>query len=311
MGDSCAGRVVIVTGAGRGIGRGEALAFAQEGASVVVADVGAELDGTGRSSSVAENVVEEIRAQGGQAAAVSEDVGDWDASKRIVDFAIETFGGLHALVNNAGILRDRMMFNMSEEDFDSVVRVHLKGTFNLTRWCAIYWRERARQGLENEAAIVNTSSPAGLYGSAGQQNYSAAKAGIAIQTVGAARELGRYGVRANCISPAARTRMTESLRPGGAAREPVKSSFDPSDPENVAPLVVWLASPASSAVTGQVFEVRGGSITVAEGWRHGPSADKSGRWEQAELSEVVPELVARAYQLPAPGGGPQAPAKQA
>ena len=301
MAGLCAGRVVVVTGAGRGIGRGEAIGFAREGAKVVVADIGTDLEGTATWSSIADSVVSEIREFGGEAVSVAEDVGDWDASKRIVDFAIETYGGLDVLVNNAGTLRDRMMFNMNEDDFDSVIRVHLKGTFNLTRWASIYWRERSRNDLPNEASVINTTSPAGLYGSAGQQNYSAAKAGIAIQTVGAARELARYGVRANVICPRARTRMTETVRGSASAAAPIPDQFDANDPDNVAPLVVWLGSTASAPVTGQVFEIRGGSISVAEGWRRGPTAEKDGRWDPAELSDIVPSLVAEAYQLPVPG----------
>jgi NAD(P)-dependent dehydrogenase (short-subunit alcohol dehydrogenase family) len=309
--DLCAGRVAIVTGAGRGIGRGEALGLAREGAKVVVADIGTELDGTGSSASVAESVVNEIKALGGDAIAANEDVGDWEASKRIIDLAIETFGGLDIIVNNAGNLRDRMMFNMSEEDFDLVIRVHLKGTFNLTRWASLYWRGRTQNELTNSASIVNTTSPAGLYGSAGQQNYSAAKAGIAIQTIGAARELARYGVRVNAISPGARTRMTDTLRPGGTSAEPAPDQFDAGDPENIAPLVVWLASNESADVTGQVFEVRGGSISVAEGWRRGPSTEKESRWDPSELTAIIPKLVAEAYQVPAPGGGRRPPAAPA
>lgn len=307
MAGLCEGRVVIVTGGARGIGRGEALEFARQGAKVVIADLGAELDGTGRTSAAADEVVEEIRGFGGEAAAINEDVGDWNGSKAIIDFAIEHFGGLDVIVNNAGNLRDKMMFNMDEDDFDVVIRVHLKGTFNMTRWGSIYWRERSRQELANDARVINTTSPAGLYGSAGQQNYSAAKGGIAIATIGAARELARYGVTVNAISPVARTRMTATLGRDTAPEQLDPDVFDARDPENVAPLVVWLGSPESAAITGRVFEIRGGTISVAESWRRGPSAGEDRRLDPTELGAIVPGLVEAAYQPPAPGARPEAP----
>jgi NAD(P)-dependent dehydrogenase (short-subunit alcohol dehydrogenase family) len=302
VGDLLAGRVVIVTGGGSGIGRAEALEIARQGASVVVADLGVALDGAHQSTSAAQLVVDEILASGGTAVACREDVGDWNASKRILDAAIDGFGGIDAIVNNAGIVRDKMMFNMSEDDFDSVVRVHLKGTFSLTRWASIYWRGRHKAGLPNDGRIINTASPAGLYGSAGQANYSAAKAGIAAMTIGAARELAAYGATANAISPVARTRMTATeaqLMEAAAAG----GEWDRRDPGNVAPLVAWLAGPESADITGQVFEVNGGAVGVAEGWRHGPTEDKGARWDAAELGPVVRKLVAQAYQVEAPGGG--------
>jgi NAD(P)-dependent dehydrogenase (short-subunit alcohol dehydrogenase family) len=292
MAGICDGRVVIVTGAGRGIGREEALLFAAEGAKVVVNDYGVDLDGGGPKSEVAESVVEEIRGMGGEAVANGDDVADWEGAQRLINTAIETFGGLDTLVNNAGILRDRMLVNMTEEEWDAVIRVHLKGTFCTTRWAAAYWRERTKAGEENVARVVNTSSGSGLYANPGQSNYGAAKSGIASFTQIVAKELSRYGVTANAIAPGARTRMTMSV-PGASARpEPKPDEFDRRDPANVAPLVVWLGSPASGDVTGQVFNVAGGMIGVAESWKRGPSQDKGDRWAPAELSDVVPALLA-------------------
>jgi len=288
----CDGRVVIVTGAGRGIGREEALLFAAEGAKVVVNDYGVDLDGGGPRSEVAESVVAEIRAMGGEAVANGDDVGDWEGAQRLINTAIETFGGLDTLVNNAGILRDRMLVNMTEEEWDAVIRVHLKGTFCTTRWAAAYWRERTKAGESNVARIVNTSSGSGLYANPGQSNYGAAKSGIASFTQIVAKELSRYGVTANAIAPGARTRMTMSV-PGAASRpEPKPDEFDRRDPANIAPLVVWLGSEGSREVTGQVFNVAGGMIGVAEGWKRGPAEDKGDRWTPAEVGEVVPKLLA-------------------
>ena len=289
----CEGRVVIVTGAGRGIGREEALLFAAEGAKVVVNDYGVDLDGGGPKSEVAESVVEEIKAMGGEAVANGDDVSDWEGSQRLINLAIETFGGLDTLVNNAGILRDRMLVNMTEEEWDAVIRVHLKGTFCTTRWAAAYWRERTKAGETNVARVVNTSSGSGLYANPGQSNYGAAKSGIASFSQIVAKELGRYGVNVNAIAPGARTRMTMSV-PGAAARpEPKPDEFDRRDPANVAPLVVWLGSPAAADVTGQVFNVAGGMIGVAETWKRGPSQDKGDRWSPAEVGDVVPGLLAQ------------------
>jgi NAD(P)-dependent dehydrogenase (short-subunit alcohol dehydrogenase family) len=289
----CDGRVVIVTGAGRGIGREEALLFAAEGAKVVVNDHGVDLDGGGARSEVAEAVVEEIRAMGGEAVANGDDVGDWEGAQRLVNTAVETFGGLDTLVNNAGILRDRMLVNMTEEEWDDVIRVHLKGTFCTTRWAAAYWRERTKAGEPNVARVVNTSSGSGLYANPGQSNYGAAKSGIASFSLIVAKELGRYGVTVNAIAPGARTRMTMSV-PGASARpEPKPDEFDRRDPANVAPLVVWLGSAGSADVTGQVFNVAGGMIGVAENWRRGPSQDKGDRWSPAEVGDVVPQLLSQ------------------
>lgn len=297
----CDGRVVVVTGAGRGIGRGEAIEFARQGAKVVVNDLGAHVDGTGRTSETAEAVVAEIREMGGEAIANGDDVSDWAGAQNLINSAIETFGGLDVVVNNAGILRDRMLFNMTEEEWDAVIKVHLKGTFCTTRWAAAYWRERVKSGEANDARVINTSSGSGLYGNPGQSNYGAAKAGIAGLTLIAARELERYGVTANAIAPGARTRMTENLRPG-SGDIPV-DQFDSRHPDNVAPLVVWLGSAESREISGRVFNVSGGYISVAEGWRRGPGRDKEDRWDPAELGGVIPELVAAAEPLPVLRGG--------
>jgi NAD(P)-dependent dehydrogenase (short-subunit alcohol dehydrogenase family) len=288
----CSGRVVIVTGAGRGIGRGHALEFARQGARVVVNDLGAEVDGTGSSTGPAGAMVDEIRASGGEAVANGDDVSEWKGAERLVRTALETYGRLDVLVNNAGILRDRMLVNMTEGEWDKVIQVHLKGTFGPAHFAAEHWRERSRAGDEVDARIVNTSSTSGIFGNVGQTNYGAAKAGIAAFTIIAAQELGRYGVTVNAIAPGARTRMTENLR--GARPVPGPGEFDGSAPENVAPLVVWLGSPESRGVTGQVFLVGGGRIGVARGWQRGPGVDKGARWEPEELSEIVPALVAEA-----------------
>jgi NAD(P)-dependent dehydrogenase (short-subunit alcohol dehydrogenase family) len=285
--------VVIVTGAGRGIGRGHALEFGRQGARVVVNDLGAAVDGTGSSTGPAGAVVDEIRAAGGEAVANGDDVADWKGAERLVQTAIDTFGRLDVLVNNAGILRDRMLFNMTEEEWDGVIQVHLKGTFAPAHFAAAHWRERSRAGEDVDARIVNTSSTSGIFGNVGQTNYGAAKAGIAAFTIIAAQELARYGVMVNAIAPGARTRMTENL--GGPRPDPEPGEFDQRAPENVAPLVVWLGSPESRGVTGQVFLVGGGRVGVALGWQRGPTIDKGARWEPEELSEIVPSLLAEAH----------------
>jgi NAD(P)-dependent dehydrogenase (short-subunit alcohol dehydrogenase family) len=290
----CEGRVVVVTGAGRGIGREHALEFARQGARVVVNDLGAEVDGTGGSTGPAGQVVEEIRAMGGEAVANGDDVSDLDGAARIVQTAIDTFGGLDTLVNNAGILRDRMLVNMSADEWDAVIRVHLRGTFAPTRAALDYWRARSKAGEANDARVVNTTSPSGIYGNVGQTNYGAAKAGIAAFTVIAAMEVERYGVTVNAIAPAALTRMTENLGMGERAKEVPADEWSPLSPENIAPIVVWLGSPESRGITGRVFNVVGGHLSVAEGWVEGPAVDRDGRWDPAELSDIVPDLVARA-----------------
>ncbi|HUJ65774.1 MAG TPA: SDR family oxidoreductase [Acidimicrobiales bacterium] len=290
----CDGRVVLLTGAGRGIGRGYALEFARNGAKVVVNDLGGEMDGTGSSTGPAGAVVDEIRAMGGEAVANGEDVADVEGAARMIGSAIEAFGRLDVLVNNAGILRDRMLVNMTPEEWDAVIRVHLRGTYAPSRAAIEYWRERSKAGETNVARIINTTSPSGIYGNVGQTNYGAAKAGIAAFTVIAAMEVARYGVTVNAIAPAALTRMTENLGMGRRAAEMAPDQFDALAPENIAPLVVWLGSAESSGITGRVFNVTGGHISVAEGWVEGPVVDKDGRWEPAELGEIIPDLVARA-----------------
>lgn len=285
------GRVVIVTGAGRGIGRAHALAFAAEGAKVVVNDIGAGLDGSATGESPAEQVVAEIVAAGGEAVVNGDDVADWAGAENLIKAALEHFGRLDVLVNNAGFLRDRMLVGMSEQEWDAVVRVHLKGHFATLRHAAAYWRGEAKAGRALDARIINTSSGAGLQGSIGQGNYAAAKAGIAELTIQAAAELKNYGVTVNAIAPSARTRMT--IGAGGAMAEAMaapEDGFDAMAPENVSPLVVWLGSTESKDVTGRVFEVEGGKITVAEGWRHGPTQDKGARWEPKEIGPVVADL---------------------
>jgi NAD(P)-dependent dehydrogenase (short-subunit alcohol dehydrogenase family) len=288
----CNGRVVIVTGAGRGIGRAHALAFAAEGAAVVVNDLGVGLDGTGSGDSPADEVVGIIEASGGKAWANGDDVASWDGSQRLIASAVERFGRLDVLVNNAGFLRDRMLVNLSEDEWDAVIRVHLKGHFAPMRHAIAHWRSESKQGRQPDARVINTSSGAGLMGSVAQGNYSAAKAGIAALTLVAAAEWQRYGVRVNAIAPAARTRMTEQAFAETMAAP--DSGFDAMAPENVSPLVVWLGSAESAHVTGRVFEIEGGTVSVADGWQHGPSRDKGRRWEPNELGPVIDELLAEA-----------------
>ena len=301
----CDGRVVIVTGAGRGIGRAHALEFGRQGALVVVNDLGAALDGAGVSARPAEEVVEEIRSSGGQAVANFDDVADWESAKRLIGQALETFGRLDAVVNNAGFVRDRMFVNTAEDEWDAVVRVHLKGHFCVARWAASHWRDEAKSGRTNDARIINTSSGAGLLGSVGQAAYSAAKGAILSLTLVQSAELARYGVTANAIAPAARTRMTEEVF-AETMRRPEGDSFDEMAPENVSPFVVWLASPESAGITGRVFEVEAGKIGVADGWQHGPTVDKGARWDPSEIGAVVKDLIASA-PAPAPvyGAAPQ------
>ena len=288
------GRIVVITGAGRGIGREHALEFASQGAKIVVNDLGAEVDGTGSSAGPAGEVVDEIRGMGAEAVANGDDVSDYEGAGRLIRTAIDTFGGLDVLVNNAGILRDRMMVNMTIEEWDAVIRVHLRGTFAPMRHASEFWRNRSKAGETNDARIINTTSPSGIYGNVGQTNYGAAKAGIASMTIIAAMELGRYGVTVNAIAPAALTRMTENLGMGAASVAKKPEEFDPLDPGNIAPLVVWLGSSESAAITGRVFNVMGGNISVAEGWVAGPGVDKDDRWDPAELGGVIPGLVEKA-----------------
>jgi NAD(P)-dependent dehydrogenase (short-subunit alcohol dehydrogenase family) len=303
MAGICAGRVVIVTGSGRGIGRAHALELARQGAKVVVNDLGCELDGSGGGSGPAGEVVEDIRAAGGEAVANGDDVADWDGAGRLVQAAIDAFGDLHAVVNNAGFVRDRMFANAGEDEWDAVVRVHLKGHFCVARHAAAHWRDQAKAGVTVDGRIINTSSGAGILGSVGQAAYSAAKAGIATLTLVQAAELGRYGVTANAVAPAARTRMTEGVFTEMMAGVG-EGEFDAMAPENVAPLVAWLASAGSAGVTGRMFEVEGGKVGIATGWQHGPTRDKGDRWEADELGPVIAELLAEA-PAPAPVYGTQ------
>ena len=289
----CDGRVVIVTGAGRGIGREHALAFAAEGAKVVVNDLGAGLDGSNVGESPAEQVVAEIKAAGGDAVVNGNDISSWEGARDLVQQAIDTFGGLDVLVNNAGFLRDKMLVGMSESDWDNVINVHLKGHYAPLRHAAEYWRAESKAGRTRQARVINTSSGAGLFGSVGQGNYATAKAGIALLTIQTAAEMKGYGVTANAIAPSARTRMTTSAGEAMAAQmaAPEDGSFDVMDPANISPLVVWLGSEESAGVSGRVFEVEGGKVTVCDGWQRAASEDKGAKWDPAELGSVVPRLV--------------------
>lgn len=282
----CTGRVVIVTGAGQGLGRAHALEFARQGASVVAADLAESVD----------EVAAEINAAGGSAIGVRVDVADWSASERLVATAVDTYGGLHTLVNNAGINRDRMLVNMTESEWDQVMTVNLKGHFAPMRHAVAWWRERSRAGEPVAARVVNTSSGAGLMGSVGQGNYAASKAGIVALTQVAAVEFARYGVLVNAIAPSARTPMTEEVFAEKMARP--ETGFDRMDPANVSTVVAWLGSDAAG-VTGRVFEVEGGEVSLADGWRHGTPAVRDRRWEPEELTPVIAELVAKA-EPPAP-----------
>lgn len=283
-------RVVVVTGAGQGLGRCHALELARAGAFVVVVDPGVALDGAPGQSTRADEVVAAIRAEGGDGRSFAVDVADWDAARHVVEETLATTGRLDAVVNNAGILRDRMFVNVDPTDWDEVMRVHLKGHLAITKFAAAHWRKAAQAGAAGQARIVNTTSGAGLQGSVGQSAYSAAKAGIAALTLVQAAELGRYGVTANAIAPAARTRMTE--RAFAEVMKAPESGFDRMAPENVSPLVAWLAGADSGDVTGQIFEVDGGRVAVAEGWVTGPSHDLGRRWTGAELGPAVRALIA-------------------
>jgi NAD(P)-dependent dehydrogenase (short-subunit alcohol dehydrogenase family) len=288
----CQGRVVIVTGAGRGLGRAHALEFARQGARVVVNDFGVSLDGREPSEGPAAEVVNEIRGMGGEAIASAADIADWEQSAGLVKAALAAFGRLDVVMNNAGVVRDRMFANAAEDEWDAVMRVHLKGHFCVSRHAAAHWRDQSKAGKAVDARILNTSSGAGLQGSVGQSAYSAAKGGIAALTLVQAAELARYGVTANAIAPSARTRMTETVF-ADMMKKP-ESGFDTMDPANVSPLVVWLGSAESRDVTGRVFEVAGGMISLADGWRTGPKVDRGTRWEAAEVGAAVYELIAKA-----------------
>jgi len=288
----CDGRVVIVTGAGRGIGREHALAFAREGAKVVVNDLGVSLAGEGGSLSPAEEVVKEIDALGGEAVTNGADVADLEQAGQLVKAAIDRCGGLDVVVNNAGVVRDRMFVSCSEDEWDAVIRVHMKGHFAVSNQACAYWRNRAKAGEPVDARIINTSSGAGLQGSVGQSAYSAAKAGIAALTLVQAAELGRYGITSNALAPSARTRMTEEVFAEMMAVP--DEGFDAMDPANISPLVVWLGSAESRDVSGRVFELAGGKISIADGWRSGPEVDKGARWAPDEVGAAVHELLQKA-----------------
>ncbi len=285
----CEGRVAVVTGAGRGIGREHALMLAEHGAKVIVNDLGGDMSGEGEDLSPAQEVVEEIKAMGGEAEVNGADISEFDDAKKLIQQAVDTYGGLDILINNAGILRDRMIFSMAEEDFDAVVKVHLKGTFATSHHAAVYWRERSKNGEENDARIINTSSPSGIYGNVGQTNYGAAKAGIAAMSVISAMELFKYGVTVNCLAPGALTRLTNDLWGAGDMDEEAKEAMSP---RWIASLAVWLASPEASGVTGRVFDVVGNNIGVAEGWIKGPNGEHEG--DPEKLKPLIADIMSKA-----------------
>ncbi|HNK16983.1 MAG TPA: SDR family oxidoreductase [Piscinibacter sp.] len=276
----CKGRTVLITGAGGGLGRAYALAFAAEGADVVVNDIRRD---------AAEAVAAEVRSAGGRALANDGDITTLAGAQGIVDAAVAAFGDVQVLVNNAGVLRDRMFLSLGEDDWDTVMRVHLRGHFCLASVLGRRWRDQKKAGAAVDARIINTSSGAGLQGSIGQSNYVAAKGGIAALTLVQAAELARYGITVNCLAPAARTSMTEGAMPD-LVKKP-ESGFDVWDPMNVASIVVWLGSSRSAHVTGRCFEAKGGELSVAEGWHTGPIADKGARWQPEELGAVVDRLI--------------------
>jgi NAD(P)-dependent dehydrogenase (short-subunit alcohol dehydrogenase family) len=284
----CEGRIAIVTGAGRGIGREHALSLARHGAKVVVNDLGGSVDGSGGDVTPAQQVVAEITAMGGEAVANGDDISSWEGAQNLVNTAVTTFGDLHVVVNNAGILRDRMLTNMTEEEWDAVIKVHLKGTFGPSRWAAAYWREQVKAGKAVDGRIINTTSVSGIYGNPGQTNYGAAKAGIAAFTVIAALELARYSVTVNAVAPVALTRMTEGL---GNAPE-TDEEREMRSPRWIAPIVTWLASAESAGVTGRVFEASGSVLAVAEGWHRGPTHEPLD--DPTQLGAVVQELLSSA-----------------
>ena len=286
----CDGRVAIVTGAGRGIGREHALLLAAQGAKVVVNDLGGARDGEGTDAGPAQQVVDEVVAAGGEAVANTDDISDFAGAENLIKTATSTFGRLDVLINNAGILRDRMLVNMTEAEWDAVIKVHLKGTFAPAHFAANHWRERSKAGEEVDARIINTTSPSGIYGNVGQSNYGAAKAGIAAFTVITAKELGRYGVTCNAIAPAALTRMTEDLGMGQIDDEQLKEQMSP---KHIAPIVCWLASPLSRSVTGRVFDVTGRMLSVSEGWHRGPSIENPDD-DPEVLGHAVLDLVSQA-----------------
>jgi NAD(P)-dependent dehydrogenase (short-subunit alcohol dehydrogenase family) len=285
------GKAAVVTGAGRGIGRAEAMLLASEGAMVVVNDLGGAQTGEGSDDRPAQLVVDEIEAAGGRAVANTGDITTWEGGSGLIQQAIETFGRLDILVNNAGILRDRMSFNMDEEDWDSVIRVHLKGHFVTSRFAAAHWRQQAKEtGEAVNAKIINTTSESGLYGNAGQLNYAAAKAGIAAMTLALARELERLGVRVNCIAPVARTRLTLTVAGWGETLEPKEGEFDTWSPEHVAAVVGWLASDLSDGVSGHILKVQGGVVQLMEGWRPATISRTTESWTIGRIDQASSEL---------------------
>ena len=290
MGGTCQGRVVIVTGAGGGIGREHALALGAAGARVVVNDLGTSNHGQGQDQSAAQGVVAEIEAAGGEAFANAADVTDSAAMNALVEETLARFGTLHAVVNNAGFVRDRMFVSCSDDEWDAIIAVHLRGHMALSRAAAGFWRRQSKAGQAVDGRIINTSSGAGLRGSVGQATYSAAKAGILALTLVQAAELPRYGVTANAIAPAARTRMTEAVFADMMAKP--DQGFDRMDPANISPLVVFLASAESAFVNGRVFEIEGGMIALADGWRRGASIDQDQRWQPEQIGGVVERLIA-------------------
>ncbi|HEY3672540.1 MAG TPA: SDR family oxidoreductase [Acidimicrobiia bacterium] len=299
------GRVAVITGAGRGLGREHALLFASEGARVVVNDLGGDQQGGGADATPAQQTVDDIRAMGGEAVLNGENVADWDGARRLVEQAVDTFGDLHVLVNNAGILRDRVIVNMSEDEWDSVVRVHLKGHFAPAHFAANYWREQTKSGREINAAIVNTTSTSGLFSNPGQANYDAAKSGIATLTQVMAKELVRYGVRANAIAPGARTRLTLSTPGlGDAIGEPTDGSFDAWSPANVSPFVAYLST-AECTITGETFLVRGGVVQRVQTWTAAEAIEQNERWTVAELARRAGELTSRLPLQEGAHGQPQ------
>ena len=299
----CEGKIAIVTGAGRGIGREHALSLASQGAKVVVNDLGGNVDGSGGDLSPAEQVVQEIKGMGGEAVANGDSVSDWAGAERLINTALETFGDLNIVVNNAGILRDRMLFSMSEAEWDAVINVHLKGTFAPSRFACVYWREQSKAGKPVSGRIINTTSVSGIYGNPGQTNYGAAKAGIASFTNIAALEMARYGVTVNAVAPVALTRMTEGLGPAPESDE----DREKRSPRWIAPIVTWLASDEAADVTGRVFEASGDVLAVSEGWVRGPKHAPVD--DPTVLGPIVAELLSKARKNSGmdgtPGGWPQ------
>ncbi|MGE3325144.1 MAG: SDR family oxidoreductase [Acidimicrobiia bacterium] len=295
------GKVAIITGAGRGLGREHALLFASEGAKVVVNDLGGAADGSGSDQTPAEQVVAEIKAMGGEAIANADNVADWEGGQRLINAAVETFGDLNILVNNAGILRDRVIVNMTEAEWDAVIHVHLKGHFVPTRFAANYWREQVKAGKEVKAAIINTSSTSGIFSNPGQSNYGAAKSGIATLTEIAAKELVRYGVRVNAICPAARTRLTMGSPGTQDTMAPPTDGFDVMDPANVSPWVGYLASD-DCTITGRTFIVYGGYVGLVHPWTVVDSIDTDHRWTQAELKVAGQKLADHKFNIVTPFG---------